>query len=44
MKSWFESGMLRTVVQQVFPWTEAKGVPELLTTRGVFSKVVMEIP
>lgn len=25
MKSWFESGMLRTVVQQVFPWTEAKG-------------------
>lgn len=44
MNFWFESGMLRTVAQQVFPWTEAKGVPELLTTRGVFGKVVMEIP
>lgn len=43
MKSWFETGKLRTVVQEVFPWTEAKRVQELLAGRGVFGKVVMEI-
>lgn len=43
MKSWFESGMLRTVVQEVLPWTEAKGVQELLASRGVFGKLVMEV-
>ncbi len=43
MKSRFESGMLRTVVQRVFPWTEAQGVQKLLTTRGVFGKVVTAI-
>ena len=43
MKSWFETGMLKTVVQQVFPWTDAKGVQELLASRGVFGKVVMEV-
>ena len=43
MKSWFETGMLRTVVQEVFPWTEAKRVQELLASRGVFGKVVMEV-
>jgi len=43
MKPWFESGMLRTVVQEVFPWTEAKAVQELLASRGVFGKLVMEV-
>ena len=43
MKSWFETGMLRTVVQDVFPWTEAKRVQELLASRGVFGKLVMEV-
>ncbi len=43
MKPWFEAGSLRTVVQEVFPWTEAKQVQELLASRGVFGKVVMEV-
>lgn len=43
MKSWFETGSLKTVVQQVFPWTEAKQVQELLASRGVFGKLVMEV-
>ena len=43
MKSWFETGMLRTVVQEVLPWTEAKRVQELLASRGVFGKLVMEV-
>ena len=43
MKSWFETGKLRTVVQEVFPWTEAQRVHELLSSRGVFGKVVMEV-
>jgi NADPH2:quinone reductase len=43
MKSWFETGKLRTVVQEVFPWTEAKRIQELLASRGVFGKVVMEV-
>ncbi len=43
MKSWFETGILRTVVQEVFPWTEVKRVQELLASRGVFGKVVMEV-
>ena len=43
MKSWFETGVLRTVVQEVFPWTEARRVQELLAGRGVFGKVVMEV-
>ena len=43
MKSWFESGTLRPVVQEVLPWTEAKGVQELLASRGVFGKLVMEV-
>ena len=42
MKSWFEIRKLRTVVQEVFPWTEAQQVQELLAGRGVFGKVVME--
>ena len=43
MKPWFENGRMRTVVQQVFPWTEAARVQEILTNRGVFGKVVMEV-
>jgi NADPH:quinone reductase-like Zn-dependent oxidoreductase len=43
MKSWFETGRLRTVVQEVCPWTEAKRVQELLASRGVFGKLVMEV-
>jgi NADPH2:quinone reductase len=43
MKSWFETGKLRTVVQRVFPWTEAKRVQSLLASRGVFGKLVMEV-
>jgi len=43
MRSWFDTGMLRTVVQQVFPWTEAKRVQSLLASRGVFGKLVMEV-
>jgi NADPH:quinone reductase-like Zn-dependent oxidoreductase len=43
IKSWFETGTLRTVMQEVFPWTEAKLVQELLASRGVFGKVVMEV-
>jgi len=31
------------VVQEVFPWTEVKRVQELLASRGVFGKVVMEV-
>jgi NADPH:quinone reductase len=43
LKSWFETGRLRTVVQEVFPWTEATRVQALLVSRGVFGKVVMEV-
>ncbi len=43
MKPWFENGRMRTVVQEIFPWTEATRVQELLTNRGVFGKVVMEV-
>ncbi|PKB70682.1 MAG: hypothetical protein BZY87_09145 [SAR202 cluster bacterium Io17-Chloro-G6] len=43
MKAWFETGMLRTIVQEVFPWTMAGEVQELLASRGVFGKVVMEV-
>ena len=43
MKSWFETGKLQTVVQEVLPWTEATRVQDLLATRGVFGKVVMEV-
>jgi NADPH2:quinone reductase len=43
MKSWFETGRLRTVVQEVLPWTEATRVQALLASRGVFGKVVMEV-
>jgi NADPH:quinone reductase-like Zn-dependent oxidoreductase len=43
MKSWFESGEMRTVVQQVFPWSQVQQVQELLASRGVFGKVVMEV-
>ena len=43
MQSWFETGKLRTVVQEVCPWTEATRVQELLTSRGVFGKLVMEV-
>ncbi len=44
MKSWFETGSLKTVVQEVFPWTDAKQVQDLLASRGVFGKLVMEVP
>ena len=43
MKSWFETGMVRTVVQEGLPWTEAKRVQELLARRGVVGKLVMEV-
>ncbi len=43
MKPWFETGTLKTIVQEVFPWTEAKQVQELLASRGVFGKLVMDI-
>ena len=43
MKPWFETGALKTIVQEVFPWTEAKQVQELLASRGVFGKLVMDI-
>ena len=43
MKSWFEAGRLRTIVQEVFPWTESQRVQELLASRGVFGKLVMEV-
>lgn len=43
MKSWFETGKLQTVVQEVFPWTEVQQVQELLLGRGVFGKVVMKV-
>lgn len=43
MKSWFETGNLRTIVQEVFSWTEAREVQELLASRGVFGKVVIEV-
>ena len=43
MKAWFETGNMRTVVQEVFPWTEAKRVQDLLANRGVFGKIVMEV-
>ena len=43
MKPWFENGQMRTVVQEVFPWTEATRVQQILSDRGVFGKVVMEV-
>ena len=43
MKSWFEEGKLRTIVQEVFPWSESVRVQELLADRGVFGKLVMEV-
>ena len=43
MKSWFEDGTLRTIVQEVIPWTEAERAQQVLGSRGVFGKVVMEV-
>lgn len=43
LKFWFESGDMRTVVQEVLPWTDATRVQELLASRGVFGKIVMEV-
>ncbi len=43
MQCWFETGMLRTVVQEGLPWTEAKRVQELLARREVVGKWVMEV-
>ncbi|MBI2171926.1 MAG: zinc-binding dehydrogenase [Chloroflexi bacterium] len=43
LKAWFESGTLRTVVQQVMPWTQAEAAQKLLTDRGVFGKIVMTV-
>jgi hypothetical protein len=37
------TGRLRTVVQEVCPWIEAKQVQELLASRGVFGKSVMKV-
>ena len=44
MRSWFEDGTLRTIVQEIVPWTEAQRAQELLNSRGVFGKIVMELP
>ena len=43
MKSWFEKGTLRTIVQEVVPWTEAERAQKLLASRGVFGKIVMDV-
>jgi NADPH2:quinone reductase len=43
MKSWFENGSLRTMVQEVVPWTDAKRAQQLLASRGVFGKIVMDV-
>ena len=43
MLAWFEDGTLRTIVQEVLPWTEATRAQELLNSRGVFGKIVMEV-
>ena len=44
MRSWLEDGTLRTIVQDIVPWTEAQRAQELLNSRGVFGKIVMELP
>jgi NADPH:quinone reductase-like Zn-dependent oxidoreductase len=44
MKSWFEKGTLRTIVEEVVPWTEAERAQQLLASRRVFGKVVMNVP
>ncbi len=43
MKAWFESGTLRTAVQQVLPWTQAEAAQKLLADRAVFGKLVMRV-
>ena len=43
MLAWFEDGTLRTIVQEVLPWTEAARAQELLNSRGVFGKIVMSV-
>ena len=43
LKTWLEDGTLRTVVQQVLPWTEAEAAQKLLADRAVFGKVVMTV-
>lgn len=43
MKTWFENGTLKTVVQQVLPWSQAEQAQKLLADRGVFGKLVMTV-
>ncbi|MBI4312133.1 MAG: zinc-binding dehydrogenase, partial [Chloroflexi bacterium] len=43
IKKWFEDGSLQTIVQKVFPWTEAEAAQKLLADRGVFGKIVMTV-
>ena len=43
MKTWFENGSLRTIVQEVIPWTESERAQKLLSSRGVFGKIVMDV-
>jgi NADPH:quinone reductase-like Zn-dependent oxidoreductase len=43
LKAWFEEGKLRTIVQQVLPWTQAEQAQKLLTERGVFGKLVLRV-
>ena len=43
MKTWFENGSLRTIVQEVIPWTESERAQKLLSSRGVFGKIVMDL-
>ncbi len=44
IKEWFESDRLQTIVQQVFPWSQAEAAQKLLNDRGVFGKIVMLAP
>ena len=41
--SWLNDGTLRTVVDRVFPWTEAESAQRALMDRAVFGKVVMTV-
>jgi NADPH2:quinone reductase len=43
LKAWFEQVKLRSLVQQVLPWTQAEAAQKLLNDRSVFGKLVMTV-
>ena len=43
LKSWFEDGSIRPVIDRVLPWSQASTAQHLLLDREVFGKVVLAV-